>query len=43
LMFGITVSSISAFAISYSTSWCVRMTGATTYRYRPFNLVWSVL
>ncbi|KAH6591758.1 hypothetical protein BASA61_004839 [Batrachochytrium salamandrivorans] len=28
---GILVSSVAAFAISYSTSWCVRVTSSTTY------------
>ena len=32
LLFGILVSSVCTFGISFSTSWCVRITGATTYR-----------
>ncbi|KAI8621827.1 hypothetical protein BC830DRAFT_1092421 [Chytriomyces sp. MP71] len=31
LMFAITVSSVSAFAISYASSWCVRVTSSTTF------------
>ncbi|KAJ3087704.1 GDP-mannose transporter into the lumen of the Golgi, partial [Physocladia obscura] len=31
LVTAITISSISAFAISYGTSWCVRVTSSTTY------------
>ncbi|KAJ3045205.1 GDP-mannose transporter into the lumen of the Golgi [Rhizophlyctis rosea] len=31
LCFGILVSSVSSFAISYSTAWCVRVTSSTTY------------
>ena len=37
LLFGILVSSICTFGISFSTSWCVRITGATTYRYFPLT------
>ena len=33
LIIGIVISSICTFAISYSTSWCIRINGATTYRY----------
>jgi hypothetical protein len=32
LIAGIVISSICTFAISYSTSWCIRVNGATTYR-----------
>ena len=32
LCIGILVSSVSSFAISYSTAWCVRVTSSTTYR-----------
>lgn len=31
LVTGIIISSICTFAISYSTSWCIRINGATTY------------
>ncbi|KAJ2996158.1 GDP-mannose transporter into the lumen of the Golgi [Globomyces sp. JEL0801] len=31
LLYGIVVSSICTFAISFSTAWCVRVTGPTTY------------
>ena len=31
LFFGIVISSICTFAISFSTAWCIRMNGATTY------------
>ncbi|KAJ3040839.1 GDP-mannose transporter into the lumen of the Golgi [Rhizophlyctis rosea] len=31
LCIGILVSSVSSFAISYSTAWCVRVTSSTTY------------
>jgi GDP-mannose transporter len=31
LIMGIVISSICTFAISFSTSWCVRITGPTTY------------
>lgn len=31
LIIGIVISSICTFAISFSTSWCVRITGPTTY------------
>lgn len=44
LLFGIIISSMCTFAISYSTSWCIRITGATTYRYRTViinvSIVW---
>ena len=33
LGFGIFISSVSTFAISYSTSWSMRVTSSTTYRY----------
>jgi GDP-mannose transporter len=33
LSMGILVSSVSAFAISYATSWSMRVTSSTTYRY----------
>jgi GDP-mannose transporter len=33
LLWGIVVSSACTFAISYSTSWCIRINGPTTYRY----------
>jgi len=32
LMWGILLSSIMSFGISYSSSWCVRVTSSTTYR-----------
>jgi GDP-mannose transporter len=33
LIIAIVVSSVSTFAISYGSSWCVRVTSSTTYRY----------
>jgi GDP-mannose transporter len=32
LMYSILLSSVSTFAISYGSSWCVRVTSSTTYR-----------
>jgi GDP-mannose transporter len=32
LISGILISSICTFMIAYCTSWCIRVTGATTYR-----------
>ena len=37
LVVAIIISSISAFAISYGTSWCVRVTSSTTYRFVVYN------
>jgi hypothetical protein len=36
LVIGIIVSSVCTFAISFSTAWCVRITGPTTYRYLKY-------
>lgn len=33
LLFSIAVSSVASFAISYGSSWCVRVTSSTTYRF----------
>ena len=35
LVLAILVSSIASFAISYGSSWCVRVTSSTTFRYNP--------
>ncbi|KAJ3058726.1 GDP-mannose transporter [Quaeritorhiza haematococci] len=32
LMWAVVISSVSSFAISYGSSWCVRVTSSTTYR-----------
>jgi GDP-mannose transporter len=34
---GIFFSTLCTFGISYSTSWCLRVTGATTYRYKKLR------
>ena len=36
LVFGIVVSGLAAFGISYATSWSVRVSSSTTYRFKSF-------
>lgn len=38
LMTGILISGVSGFAISFGSSWCVRVTTSTTYRFDIYLL-----